>query len=302
MRGLVDEMDHQVSVIATPTCTRSTRSTRRGSCVAARPCARCSTGAGRRRTRAASAGRSASTARPRWPPRRGCPSEEYWEQIIARLLPGRRGPDRALARGRRAPRSARASGSTRWRSSACTSIGEDVDLRVSARRAAPLGRRERAQHPELRDLHEPGLARHRGLDPLQPAALPLRQPRQGHPPGVRAAGASSRRPPRRTSACCTEMVATENADSVGEFSLTDRRFSRITRFMAADAVRRERRRRRSATPTSRSGESYQDAYDGRPGRGLERATGSGSGSTSSSVHTDIVSTTERTVTATLRGR
>ncbi len=29
-----------------------------------------------------------------------------------------------------------------------------------------------------------------------------------------------------------EMIATEGADRIGEFSLTDRRFSRITRFMA----------------------------------------------------------------------
>ncbi|MGA2757690.1 MAG: aminopeptidase [Solirubrobacteraceae bacterium] len=97
----------------------------------------------------------------------------------------------------------------------------------------------------------------------------------------------------------TEMVATENADKVGEFSLTDRRFSRITKFMA-ETLYDENVGGPSGNTHIALGKSYHDCYAGDPGTVApdewERL-----GFNESSVHTDIVSTTDRTVTATLRG-
>ncbi len=95
----------------------------------------------------------------------------------------------------------------------------------------------------------------------------------------------------------TQMVATENADKVGEFSLTDRRFSRITKFMA-ETLFDENVGGPFGNTHIALGKSYHDCYDGDPAsvdtEGWERL-----GFNESSVHTDIVSTTDRTVTATM---
>jgi aminopeptidase len=97
----------------------------------------------------------------------------------------------------------------------------------------------------------------------------------------------------------TEMIATEGADKVGEFSLTDKRFSRITRFMA-HTLYDENVGGPFGNTHIALGRSYQDAYTGNPAEvkseGWERL-----GFNNSSVHTDIVSTTDRTVTAKLSG-
>ena len=164
MRGLIDEIDHQVTVISDTDLhalegidpARIMRHGR-GDEAAAR------LAHARRRTRAASPGRSASTARRRWRPRRASPRQEYWEQIIHACFLDEPDP---IARWREV---GDADQRLRERLDALPIerlhvAGEDVDLWISARRAPPLGRRQRAQHPELRDLHEPRLARHRGLD------------------------------------------------------------------------------------------------------------------------------------------
>jgi aminopeptidase len=96
----------------------------------------------------------------------------------------------------------------------------------------------------------------------------------------------------------TEMIATERADRVGEFSLTDRRFSRITRFMA-QTLYDENVGGTFGNTHIALGRSYQDAYDGDPAP-LSKEDWQELGFNSSSVHTDIVSTTDRVVTATLR--
>ena len=95
----------------------------------------------------------------------------------------------------------------------------------------------------------------------------------------------------------TEMIATEGADRIGEFSLTDRRFSRITRFMA-QTLYDENVGGEFGNTHIALGRAYQDAYDGDPGT-LEPEDWERLGFNNSSVHTDVVSTTERTVTATL---
>ncbi len=95
-----------------------------------------------------------------------------------------------------------------------------------------------------------------------------------------------------------EMVATENADKVGEFSLTDRRFSRITKFMA-ETLYDENVGGPFGNTHIALGSSYHDAYAGDPD-GIAKDEWARLGFNDSSVHTDIVSTADRTVTATLR--
>jgi aminopeptidase len=96
----------------------------------------------------------------------------------------------------------------------------------------------------------------------------------------------------------TEMIATDGADRIGEFSLTDRRLSRITRFMA-HTLYDENVGGRFGNTHIALGRSYQDAYDGDPSE-VPAERWEELGFNDSTVHTDIVSTTDRLVTATLR--
>ena len=100
-------------------------------------------------------------------------------------------------------------------------------------------------------------------------------------------------------AVITEMVATENADKVGEFSLTDRRFSRITKFMA-ETLYDENVGGPFGNTHIALGKSYRDCYAGDPAS-VTPDEWTRLGFNESSVHTDIVSTADRVVTATLRG-
>jgi aminopeptidase len=96
----------------------------------------------------------------------------------------------------------------------------------------------------------------------------------------------------------TEMIATEGADKIGEFSLTDRRMSRITRFMA-HTLYDENVGGSFGNTHIALGRSYQDAYDGDPSE-VPHARWAELGFNDSTVHTDVVSTADRVVTATLR--
>ena len=95
-----------------------------------------------------------------------------------------------------------------------------------------------------------------------------------------------------------EMVATENADKLGEFSLTDSRFSRITKFMA-ETLYDENVGGPFGNTHIALGKSYLDCFAGDPS-GIDAKEAERLGFNDSSVHTDIISTTDRTVTATLR--
>ncbi len=95
-----------------------------------------------------------------------------------------------------------------------------------------------------------------------------------------------------------EMIATENADKVGEFSLTDKRFSRITRFMA-NTLYDENVGGPFGNTHIAVGRAYQDAYVGDPSE-VSAERWEQLGFNDSSVHTDIVSTSDRVVTAHLR--
>jgi aminopeptidase len=96
-----------------------------------------------------------------------------------------------------------------------------------------------------------------------------------------------------------EMIATEGADRVGEFSLTDKRFSRITRFMA-QTLYDENVGGPFGNTHIALGRSYQDAYSGDIAA-VQPQEWERLGFNNSSVHTDIVSTGDRVVTALLRG-
>lgn len=94
-----------------------------------------------------------------------------------------------------------------------------------------------------------------------------------------------------------EMIKRENADKIGEFSLTDRRLSRITRFMA-DTLFDENMGGEFGNTHVAVGKAYKDSYDGDQSVPT-KDDWLNMGFNESPEHTDIVSTTDRTVTAEL---
>ena len=95
-----------------------------------------------------------------------------------------------------------------------------------------------------------------------------------------------------------EMIATEGANKIGEYSLTDRRHSRITKFMA-ETLFDENMGGRYGNSHIALGMSYRDTYAGDVSK-LTDKEAKRLGFNDSSVHTDVVSTTDRTVTAHLK--
>ena len=103
---------------------------------------------------------------------------------------------------------------------------------------------------------------------------------------------------RKNEKVLKEMIATEGADRMGEYSLTDRRFSRITKFMA-ETLYDENMGGPNGNTHLALGQSYHDCYLGDPGA-LAPTDWEQLGFNDSSVHTDIISTSPRTVTAILK--
>jgi aminopeptidase len=97
-----------------------------------------------------------------------------------------------------------------------------------------------------------------------------------------------------------EMIAQENADKAGEFSLTDKRHSRITRFMATTLYDENAGGQFGNTHIA-LGNAYKDTYPGDTTAITEEQWTEMGYNSCPKVHTDIVSTTDRTVTATLPG-
>jgi len=95
-----------------------------------------------------------------------------------------------------------------------------------------------------------------------------------------------------------QMIATEGANKVGEFSLTDKRFSRITKPMG-ETLYDENMGGAQGNTHIALGMSYEDAYAGDVSK-LTKKQSEKLGFNDSSVHTDIISTTRRTVTAHLK--
>ncbi|HTL39619.1 MAG TPA: aminopeptidase [Methylomirabilota bacterium] len=95
-----------------------------------------------------------------------------------------------------------------------------------------------------------------------------------------------------------QMIATPGADKIGEYSLTDKRFSRITKFMA-ETLYDENMGGPYGNTHLALGMSYRDTYAGKAAT-LNKKQAEDLGFNDSSVHTDIISTTPRTVTARLK--
>jgi aminopeptidase len=100
-------------------------------------------------------------------------------------------------------------------------------------------------------------------------------------------------------AALKEMIAQENADKVGEFSLTDRRHSRITKFMATTLFDENMGGEFGNTHIA-LGNAYKDTFTGNMAEVSEAQWAEMGYNSCPKVHTDIVSTSNRKVTATLR--
>jgi aminopeptidase len=94
-----------------------------------------------------------------------------------------------------------------------------------------------------------------------------------------------------------EMVKVENADKIGEFSLTDKRLSRITKFMG-ETLFDENVGGAFGNTHLALGSAYKDSYTGDPKDVTEQGWKE-LGFNESVIHTDIVATSDRTVTAVL---
>lgn len=95
-----------------------------------------------------------------------------------------------------------------------------------------------------------------------------------------------------------EMIAQENANKVGEFSLTDKRHSRITKFMATTLFDENMGGAFGNTHIA-LGNAYKDTFTGDMSVVTEDQWAEMGYNSCPKVHTDIISTTNRTVTATL---
>lgn len=96
-----------------------------------------------------------------------------------------------------------------------------------------------------------------------------------------------------------EMIAQENADKVGEFSLTDKRHSRITKFMATTLFDENMGGEFGNTHIA-LGNAYKDTFTGDMKTVTEEQWAEMGYNSCPKVHTDIISTSDRTVIATLR--
>ncbi len=295
-RGLVDEMDHQVSVIADsdPHALDSVdpaKIMRRGE--AMRPLLDW-------RGEKENAGRFSWTlglyGTPAMAAEANMTVEEYWEQVVHACYLDQQDP---LARWREVGQRL---DETRERLDALDIervhiLGEDADLWISlGERRRWLGGRGR-NIPSFEIFTSPDW---RGTEGWIYCNQPLY--RYGNlVRGVRLTFADGRvtdATAEENERVLTEMIATEGADRIGEFSLTDKRLSRITRFMA-HTLYDENVGGEFGNTHIAVGRSYQDAYDGDPSE-VSAERWEELGFNSSSVHTDIVSTTDRVVTATLR--
>ncbi|HYH15879.1 MAG TPA: aminopeptidase [Flavisolibacter sp.] len=98
-----------------------------------------------------------------------------------------------------------------------------------------------------------------------------------------------------------EMISQENADKVGEFSLTDKRHSRITKFMA-NTLFDENMGGAFGNTHIALGNAYKDTFTGDMATVTEAQWAQMGYNSCPKVHTDIISTSDRTVTARLRNQ
>ena len=229
----------------------------------------------------------------------GLTEEEYWQQITDACFLDEEDPIGPLARGRRRRSREYVDRLNALQIERLHVVGEDVDLRITLGERRQLGGGQRPQHSRAsRSSRAPT-----GAGPRAGSRSTSRSTATATSSAVFASSSSSGRVVKASAeeneAVITEMVATENADKVGEFSLTDRRFSRITKFMA-ETLYDENVGGPFGNTHIALGRSYHDCYDGDPAA-VAPEEWVRLGFNESTVHTDIVSTTDRVVTATLRG-
>jgi aminopeptidase len=95
-----------------------------------------------------------------------------------------------------------------------------------------------------------------------------------------------------------ELINVKNSDKIGEFSLTDKRFSKINKFMA-ETLYDENFGGSFGNTHIALGSAYKDTYAGKINK-LTDHDWNNLGFNDSAVHTDIISTEDRTITATLK--
>jgi aminopeptidase len=95
-----------------------------------------------------------------------------------------------------------------------------------------------------------------------------------------------------------QLAMDKGASRVGEFSLTDKRFSRINRFMA-NTLYDENYGGRYGNCHLAVGDSFSDTYDGNPAE-LTKEIKKKLGFNDSALHWDLVNTEKKTVTACLK--
>jgi aminopeptidase len=100
---------------------------------------------------------------------------------------------------------------------------------------------------------------------------------------------------QRGQSVLTEMLKTKNADKIGEYSLTDKRMSRITHVMA-ETLFDENIGGPYGNTHLAIGNAYRDCYRGDQSK-VSKKEWDQLGFNNSAEHTDIISTTDRTVTA-----
>jgi len=91
------------------------------------------------------------------------------------------------------------------------------------------------------------------------------------------------------------MIATKNADKLGEFSLTDKRFSKIDRFMA-ETLYDENYGGKYGNTHVALGASFHESYS-KSSKKISDTQWEEMGFNDSAIHTDIISTSNRVVTA-----
>ncbi len=103
---------------------------------------------------------------------------------------------------------------------------------------------------------------------------------------------------KKNEAVLKNMIATKNANKIGEFSMTDGRLSRITKFMATTLYDENMGGPHGNTHIA-LGAAYHECYNGNVSK-MKKSGWEKLGFNDSAVHTDIISTAPREITATLK--
>ena len=160
-----------------------------------------------------------------------------------------------------------------------------------------MAERRRCEYPEFRDFYLARLARHRRL-------VRFNQPVYADGNLIKGVelefkkGKVVRSSAKQGEKFLREMIKTKNANQIGEFSLTDKRFSKITKFMATTLFDENIGGPNGNTHIA-LGSSYHECFAGDPAK-MAKVQWAKLGFNDSAVHQDFISTAPRTVTATLR--